>query len=199
MSLALLPLLVITVQVYPALVHLYIGLVLKSPIHIVLYILSSSPIHATHLQSSFSTIQAIEKKLNDGKKGDTKKVPKLKRSRSTVSLIKAAGGKGSTIKETVQLSSIKVAGEQLQPINEVQATQKKAGEESDARIKDLLSKDVSFCDSLPSSQNTLAGSSQESKTSVMDDSALYITASEGRWVRNNLSSLSVLTILLENM
>lgn len=180
-------------------VHSYIGLVLKSPIHIVHYILSSSPIHATHMQSFFSTIQAIEKKLNDGKKGDTKKVPKLKRSRSTVSLIKAAGGKGSTIKETVQLSSIKATGEQLQPINEVQATQKKAGEESDARIKDLLSKDVSFCDSLPSSQNTLAGSSQESKTSVMDDSALYITASEGRWVKNNLSSLFVLTILLENV
>ncbi|XP_050687853.1 G2/mitotic-specific cyclin-B3-like [Eriocheir sinensis] len=122
---------------------------------------------------------AIEKKLNDGKKGDTKKVPKLKHSRSTISLIKAAGGKGSTIKEAVQLSSIKATGEQLPQIIEVQATQKKVGEESESRIKDLLGKDVSFCDSLPSSQSTLAASSQESKTSVMDDSALYITASEG--------------------
>lgn len=139
-------------------------------------------------------MQAIEKKLNDGKKGDTKKVPKLKRSRSTVSLIKAAGGKGNTIKEAVHLSSIKATGEQLQQITEVQATQKKVSEESDSRIKDLLN-NVSFCDSLPSSQSTLAASSQESKTSVMDDSALYITASEGRWVRRDLYNPFLFTTL----
>lgn len=136
----------------------------------------------------FFTLQAIEKKLGDGKKGDAKKLPKLKRSRSTVSLVKAAAGKNTTtIKESVQLSSIKVAGEQVQEANEGQATQRKVGEESVSRVKDPLSKDVSFCDSLPSSQNTIVVSSQESKTSVMDDSALYITASEGRWVERDLA------------
>lgn len=118
---------------------------------------------------------AIEKKLVDGKKGgDAKKVPRLKRTRSTVSLIKAAAGKATVSKEAVQLSSIKIKGDQVVEVK-TKDTTKAAGEGSKSQGKDLT-KDVSFCDVLPSSLETM--SSQESKGS-MDDSALYITASEG--------------------
>ncbi|KAG0693501.1 G2/mitotic-specific cyclin-B3 [Chionoecetes opilio] len=120
--------------------------------------------------------QAIEKLSEGGKKGTNKKVPRLKRSRSTVSLIKAAAGKvGATKKEAVQLSSIKVKGEQLAEVQIKDIQEKSTSEGSNSHIKEL-SKDVSFCESLPSSLDTAA--SQESKAS-MDDSALYITASEG--------------------
>lgn len=132
---------------------------------------------ATKKRSALGEItNAIEKKLVEGKKGDAKKVPRLKRSRSTVSLIKAAAAKASTNKEAVQLSSIKAKGEQLAEVQVKDVPQKSVGEGSSSHVKEL-SKDVSFCDSLPSSQDT-AASSQESKAS-MDDSALYITASEG--------------------
>ncbi|XP_045137869.1 G2/mitotic-specific cyclin-B3-like isoform X2 [Portunus trituberculatus] len=118
---------------------------------------------------------AIEKKLIDSKKGgDAKKVPRLKRSRSTVSLIKVAAGKATINKEAVQLSSIRVKGEKLAEV-QTKDLSKAAGEGSKSHSKDLT-KDVSFCDMLPSSLET--ASSQESKGS-MDDSALYITASEG--------------------
>ena len=102
-------------------------------------------------------------------------MPRLKRSRSTVSLIKAAAAGKATTKETVQLSSIRVKGEQVAEV-QTKDISKTADEGSKSHGKDLA-KDVSFCDLLPSSLEPI--SSQESKGS-MDDSALYITASEGR-------------------
>uniref|UniRef100_A0A0P4WGL0 Uncharacterized protein n=1 Tax=Scylla olivacea TaxID=85551 RepID=A0A0P4WGL0_SCYOL len=135
---------------------------------------------------------AIEKKLVDSKKGgEAKKVPRLKRTRSTVSLIKAAAGKATINKEAVQLSSIRAKGEQLAEVQTKDISSKTTGEGSKSHGKDLT-KDVSFCDSLPSSQE--ATSSQESKGS-MDDSALYITASEGRSVLRTHSPLQAKVVM----
>ncbi|XP_042878470.1 G2/mitotic-specific cyclin-B3-like isoform X2 [Penaeus japonicus] len=122
---------------------------------------------ATKKRSAFGDItNAIEKKINDGKKATVQK-GRLMRSASTKSLVKA--------------SSKPVAAKDKVPVKTAKP------EVSAPEVKKTQTKEISFCDSLPSSQDTIfSSSSQESKTDL-DDSAAYITASEGRYCQSKAS------------
>ncbi|XP_037786045.1 G2/mitotic-specific cyclin-B3-like [Penaeus monodon] len=119
---------------------------------------------ATKKRSAFGDItNAIEKKINDGKKVTAQK-GRLMRSASTKSLVKPLS-KPAAAKDKVPAKTAKA---------EVSAPEVKT-----------QAKEISFCDSLPSSQDTVF-SSQESKTDL-DDSAAYVTASEGRYCLSKAS------------
>lgn len=62
----------------------------------------------------------------------------------------------------------------------------KKEEPSAAPSIDATAQEASFCDSLPSSQDTVF--SQETNKTDLDESASYITASEGRYVTAYLSA-----------
>lgn len=110
----------------------------------------------TKKRSAFGDLtNAIEKKINDGKKISTQK-GRLVRSGSTVSLHKVAK---QPIKNAVQPLSIKIAAPEL-PV-----------------IKADQTKVASFCDTLPSSLER--DFLQEIPKTDLDDSAAYVTASEG--------------------
>ncbi|XP_071547226.1 G2/mitotic-specific cyclin-B3-like isoform X2 [Panulirus ornatus] len=112
---------------------------------------------ATKKRSAFGDLtNAIEKKVNDGKKVATQR-GRLVRSGSTKSLLKTVKPPN---KSTVQAISLKV----IAP-------------EPAAVTKTEEANEVSFCDSLPSSQDTIV--SQELNKADLDDSAAYVTASEG--------------------
>ncbi|XP_042217786.1 G2/mitotic-specific cyclin-B3-like isoform X2 [Homarus americanus] len=106
---------------------------------------------ATKKRSAFGDLtNAIEKKIIDGKKVATQK-GRVVRNGSTKSLRKVV--KPPT-KNPVQTLSLKVTTKEPGPV-----------------IKVDQAKELSFCDSLPSSQ--------ESNKTDLDDSAAYVTASEG--------------------
>lgn len=107
--------------------------------------------------------QAIEKKINDGKKVTAQK-GRLMRSASTKSLVKPS--KPAAAKDKVPAKTAKP-------------------EVSAPEVKKTQAKEISFCDTLPSSQDTVF-SSQESKTDL-DDSSAYVTASEGRYCLSKTS------------
>ncbi|XP_045600577.1 G2/mitotic-specific cyclin-B3 isoform X2 [Procambarus clarkii] len=109
----------------------------------------------TKKRSAFGDLtNAIEKKINDGKKVAAQK-GRLVRNGSTVSLRKVAK---PSIKNPVQSLSMKITVPELLTIKVEEA------------------KEVSFCDTLPSSQDTIY--SQETNKTDLDDSAGYVTASE---------------------
>lgn len=116
---------------------------------------------ATKKRSAFGDItNAIEKKINDGKKVTAQK-GRLMRSASTKSLVKPS--KPAAAKDKVPAKTAKP-------------------EVSAPEVKKTQAKEISFCDTLPSSQDTVF-SSQESKTDL-DDSSAYVTASEGSPVKD---------------
>lgn len=113
---------------------------------------------AVFLVFKISLWQALEK-LAEGKKSGTQK-GNLVRACSSRNLTKA----GRPSKEPVKPLALRIKKEEPSTASSVNQTAREA----------------SFCDSLPSSQDTVF--SQESNKTDLDESASYITASEGRYV-----------------
>lgn len=89
--------------------------------------------------------------------------------------------RSASTKSLVKASSKPVAAKDKVPVKTAKP------EVSAPEVKKTQTKEISFCDSLPSSQDTIfSSSSQESKTDL-DDSAAYITASEGRYCQSKAS------------
>lgn len=63
--------------------------------------------------------------------------------------------------------------------NPIQTISMKVTAQEPAALTKTEVNEVSFCDSLPSSQDTVV--SQELNKADLDDSAAYVTASEGRY------------------
>lgn len=111
---------------------------------------------ATKKRSAFGDItNALEKKVNDGKKVTTQKDQLVRK-----------------VSNKVQTKAIKPAlksrPRQKVPVN---------NEKAEAPKKDEV--EISICDGLPTSSQDTVVSSQESNKTDLDESAAYITASEG--------------------
>lgn len=123
---------------------------------------------ATKKRSAFGDItNAIEKKINDGKKVTAQK-GRLMRSASTKSLVK------QSVKPAAKDKVLTKAAKPAEAVPAVKTTQ---------------AKEISFCDSLPSSQDTVF--SHESTKTELDDSSAYVTASEGSPVKAVTKNLPV--------